>query len=55
MRALPVMNLPADWKKRTRVFKERKVPSEVMVPMVSQQTYTAERGVLRVKRKRKPA
>jgi hypothetical protein len=54
MRTLPILNLPADWKKRTRIFKERKVPGEVLVPMVSRLTYLTERGAPRVERKTKP-
>jgi len=43
MDKLPELILPEDWKQRTRVFVTRKKPSGIMAPLVSKETYDANR------------
>jgi hypothetical protein len=43
MDKLPELILPEDWKQRTRVFVIRTTPYGVMAPLVSKETYDADR------------
>ena len=43
MDKLPKLILPNHWKERTRVFVTRKKPCGVMAPLVSKETYDADR------------
>jgi hypothetical protein len=43
MDKLPELILPEDWRQRTRVFVTRKKPCGVMAPLVSKETYDADR------------
>jgi hypothetical protein len=40
---LPELILPKDWKQRTPVFVTQKKPYGVMAPLVSKETYDADR------------
>jgi hypothetical protein len=43
MDTLPQLELPEDWKRRTRVFVSPKKPCGVLAPMISGETYEADR------------
>ena len=46
MQRLPELEMPPDWKQRTRVFVTRTKPRHGLTPLVSREVYDAERPKL---------